>query len=83
MDKFDVHRTTGSNTAGTPYIVVVQATRYGGRGRCVVVLPHANDGDPNLTPVFQIEGREVFLDALRIMNADATVLGRHMAPLAR
>jgi hypothetical protein len=62
--------------------MVVQATLYDGRGRCVVILPHANDGDPNLTPAFQIEGREVFLDALRIMNGDATVLGRHMEPLA-
>jgi hypothetical protein len=45
-------------------------------------LRHANDGDPNLTLVIQFEGREGFLDALRIMNVVATVLGRHMEPIA-
>jgi toxin CcdB len=86
MAQFDVHRTTGRNTAGTPYIVVVQSTRYDRRGRRVVIplviLPPANDGDRNLTPVFNIEGHEVFLDALRIMNVDASVLGRHVGSLA-
>src|ERR1700688_2608241 len=86
MAQFDVHWTTGRNTAGTPYFVVVQSARYDSRDRRVVILlvtlPPANDGDRNLTPEFNIEGHEVYLDALRVMNVDATVLGQHVRSLA-
>jgi toxin CcdB len=86
MAQFDVHRTTGRNTAGTPYVVVVQSARYDRRGRRVVIplviLPPGNDGDQNLTPGFQIEGREVFLDALRILTVDAATLGQLVTSLA-
>jgi hypothetical protein len=86
MAQFDVHRTAGRNTAGTPYAVVVQSARHDRRGRRVVIplvlLPPGNDGDPNLTPGFQIEGREVFLDALRIMNVATAALGQRVASLA-
>ena len=39
MARFDVHAATGRNTAGTPYVVVVQSARYDRRpGRVVIPL---------------------------------------------
>ncbi len=86
MAQFDVHLTKGRNTGGTPYAVVVQSSRYDHRGRRVVIplviLPPGNDGDPGLTPGFHVDGREVFLDPLRILNVDAGALGRYVTSLA-
>jgi toxin CcdB len=86
MAQFDVHATTGRNTAGTPYVVVVQSARYDKRPTRVVIplvtLPANNAGDPELMLEFRIEGRIVFLNPLRILTVPATALGHKVASLA-
>jgi len=55
MAQFDVHATTGRNTAGTPYVVVVQSARYDRRPTRVVIpllpLPVNNTGPGPDAPV--------------------------------
>jgi toxin CcdB len=86
MAQFDVHATTGRNTAGTPYVVVVQSARYDRRPTRVVIplvpLPPNNSGDPELMPQFRIEGRTVFLNPLRMLTVPTTALGHKVASLA-
>ena len=86
MAQFDVHTTTGRNTAGTPYVVVVQSARYDRRPSRVVVplvtLPPDNAGDPDLMPEFHIEGRIVFLNPLRLLTVPTSALGDKVASLA-
>ncbi len=86
MAQFDIHVTTGRNTAGTPYVVVVQSARYNRRPTRVVIplvtLPVENAGDPDLMPEFRIEGRSVFLNPLRILTVPMSALGQQVASLA-
>lgn len=86
MAQFDVHATAGRNVAGTPYVVVVQSARYDRRpGRVViplVTLPADNTGDPDLIPRFEIEGRTVFLNPLRMLTVPTRALGPRVASLA-
>jgi toxin CcdB len=72
MARFDVHATTGRNSQGTPYVVVVQSSRFDQRpGRVViplVILDTRHRLDNALAPHVRIEGRKVYL-SLRISNA--------------
>ena len=86
MAQFDVHATSGRNAQGTPYVVVVQSSRFDGR-RSRVVIPlvvlDARRGlDNALTPHFRIEGRTVYLNPLGILTVPASALGRHVMSLA-
>jgi toxin CcdB len=86
MAQFDVHATTGRNTAGTPYVVVIQSARYDQRPTRVVVplitLPADNAGDRTLMPAFEVEGKTVFLNPLRALTVPTRALGRKVASLA-
>ena len=86
MAQFDVHATTGANSAATPYVVVVQSARYDRRPSRVVIplilLPGGVVPDPELAPEFQIEGRTVFLNALRMLTVPTKALGPKIASLA-
>ena len=86
MAQFDVHATTGRNTLGTPYVVVVQSSRFDRRpGRIVIpliVLDSPQRLDATLAPRFRIEGRTVFLNPLGILTVPVSALGRHVASLA-
>jgi toxin CcdB len=86
MAQFDVHATTGRNARGTPYVVVVQSTRFDQRpGRVVVplvILDSPQRLDTTLAPRFRIEGRTVYLNPLGILTVPASALGRHVASLA-
>jgi toxin CcdB len=86
MAQFDVHATTGRNARGTPYVVVVQSSRFDQRpGRVViplVVLDSPQRLDTTLAPRFRIEGRTVYLNPLGILTVPVSALGRHVASLA-
>jgi toxin CcdB len=86
MADFDVHATTGRNSRGTPYVVVVQSARFDQRlGRVVVplVVPDSPQRlDTTLKPRFRIEGRTVYLNPLGILTVPIAALGRHVASLA-
>lgn len=86
MAQFDVHATTGRNTHGTPYVVVVQSARYDRRpGRVVVplvALQSRGELDNDIAPRFRIEGRTVRLNPLGILTVPMTALGRHVTSLA-
>ncbi len=85
MAQFDVHATTGRNTAGTPFVVVVQSARYDGRpGRVVIplVVLSPRDLDKELAPPFRIAGRDVHLYPLGILSVPLAVLGRLVGSLA-
>lgn len=85
MAQFDVHATTGRNTAGTPFVVIVQSARYDGRSSRVViplvVLP-PRELDTDLVPSFRIERRDVHLNPLGILTVPTAALGRLVGPLA-
>ena len=86
MAQFDVHATSGRNSQGTPYIVVIQSSRFDRRpGRVViplVVLDAARGLDDELTPRFQIEGNTVYLNPLGMLTVPVAVLGRRVHSLA-
>jgi toxin CcdB len=86
MAQFDVHATTGRNARGTPYVVVVQSSRFDQRPSRVViplVLLNARHGlDNELAPRFRIEGRSVYLNPLGILTVPTSALGRHVVSLA-
>lgn len=86
MAQFDVHATTGRNAQGTPYVVIVQSSRFDERARRVVVplvlLEPGRGLDRELTPRFRIEGRHVYLNPLGILTVPLSALGRHVASLA-
>jgi toxin CcdB len=85
MAQFDVHAVTGRNAQGTPYVVVVQSSRYDDRPRRVViplvVLEQTRNLSSELTPKFKIEGREVWLNPLGIVTVPKSALGRCVASL--
>jgi toxin CcdB len=84
MAQFDVHATTGRNTAGTPFVVVVQSARYDGRASRVViplVVLSPRELDKELTPPFRIAGRDVHLNPLGILTVPLTALGRLVGSL--
>lgn len=86
MPQFDVHRNTGQNRASIPYVVVLQSQRFdASRTRLVAALrlaPAQSIADPDLTPKFRIEGREVLLDPLQIVAIQRRSLGRAVGSLA-
>jgi toxin CcdB len=86
MAQFDVHATTGRNSRGTPYVVVVQSSRFDQRPSRVViplvVLDSRHGLDSELAPRFRIEGRNVYLNPLGILTVPITALGRSAGSLA-
>ena len=85
MAQFDVHATTGRNSVGTPFVVVVQSARYDARASRVVIPlvvlpPRALDQD--LVPSFRIAGRDVHLNPLGILTVPIAALGRLVGSLA-
>jgi toxin CcdB len=85
MAQFDVHATTGRNTAGTPFVVVVQSARYDGRPSRVViplVVLSPREVDKELTPPLLIAGRHVHLNPLGILTVPLAALGRLVGSLA-
>ena len=86
MPQFDVHATTGRNSQGTPYIVVIQSSRFGQRPNRVViplvVLDARRGLDEELAPHFRIEGHRVYLNPLGILTVPRSALGRHVMSLA-
>lgn len=86
MAQFDVHATSGRNAQGTPYVVIVQSSRFDQRSSRVViplVVLHSPRGiDSGLAPQFRIEGRTVYLNPLGILTVPISALGRHVASLA-
>jgi toxin CcdB len=86
MPQFDVHRNTGARRADVPFLVVVQSRRFDAYRRRVVIplvtrsaLPAI---EPNLNPVFTIEGREVVLHPLDINALRKEQLGEQVGSLA-
>ena len=86
MAQFDVHATTGRNTQGTPYVVVVQSARFDERPSRVVIpllaLQTRAELDDDIAPRFRIEGRSVRLNPLGILTIPKVALGRHVTSLA-
>jgi toxin CcdB len=86
MPQFDVHATTGRNSQGTPYVVVVQSSRFDQRPSRVVIplvlLDTRHRLDNELAPHFRIEGRKVYLNPLGILTVPRSALGRHVVSLA-
>ena len=86
MAQFDVHVVAGRNARGTPYVVVVQSSRYDDRpGRVViplVLLDQTRGISTELTPRFRIEGKDVWLNPLGIVTVPKSALGRCVTSLA-
>jgi toxin CcdB len=86
MAHFDVHATIGRDARGTPYVVVVQSSRFDQRPSRVViplVVLNASRGlDNELAPRFRIEGRSVYLNPLGILTVPTSALGRLVGSLS-
>ena len=77
---------SAATPAGTPYVVVVQSSRFDQRPSRVViplVVLNASRGlDNELAPRFRIEGRSVYLNPLGILTVPTSALGRRVVSLA-
>lgn len=89
MSQFDVHRNTGKQRIGIPYVVVVQSSFYE-KARRRVVVPLAAMAEIGkiaslpaspVNPVFEIEGAEVVLNPLEIVSIPVEALGERVATL--
>lgn len=79
MSQFDVHRNTAGLRRTVPYVVTVQSKRFDAwRSRVIIPLVDRQAEppiDPELNPVFNIEGRPVVLHPLQIVAVRRNVLG--------
>lgn len=87
MAQFDVHRAPGRLRQDVPYVVVVQSGYYSATpNRLVIPLvraePLGSIRPPTHLPRFEIEGRDVILDPLRLQPVPRAVLGPVVASLA-
>ena len=85
MAQFDVHATLGWLRERTPYVVIIQSSRFQ-RSPTRLVAPLIFLREPleetELTPRFEMQGRTVFLDPLRIFAMPTNRLGQRIASLA-
>jgi toxin CcdB len=83
--QFDVHRNPGPQRAVIPYVVVVQSRRFDlARRRVVIpmVLRSAvADPEPQLNPIFEVEGRSVVLNPLHLVSISVDRLGERVTSL--
>lgn len=85
MAQFDVHRNRGAQREVVPYLVVVQTRRLEAYPRRLVApllcADALNATDPNLTPTFRVEGRDVVLNPLEMVSVPVAHLGEPVASL--
>ena len=87
MAQFDVHRNTGKQRDGIPYVVVVQSAIFDGYNRRVVV-PLVRESElgavahPRLNPRFNIQGETVALHPLQVVSVSKQALGAPVESLA-
>jgi toxin CcdB len=90
MAQFDVYRNPGKRTARAyPFLVVVQSDRWSVTGTRLVAplvlrsaMPMVEVAQHVLTPVFDINGREVFLNPFDVTPVPIDRLGKGVASLA-
>lgn len=86
MRQFDVFRNPGRSARDIPYLVVVQSSvhRHWAQ-RVVAPLAEARPGlrlERRVQPLFEVEGKEVFLNALDLTNVPATALRDYVTNLS-
>lgn len=90
MAQFDVYRNPGKRTARAyPFLVVVQSDRWSFKGTRLVAplvlrsaMPMVEVAQHVLTPVFDINGHEVFLNPFDVTPVPIDRLGKAVASLA-
>jgi toxin CcdB len=77
MAHFDVHATTGRNARGTPYVVVVQSSRFDQRpSRVVIPLAVLNASRGLGNENWHRGSGSVYLNPLGILTVPTSALGR-------
>jgi len=83
MAHFDVHATTGRNARGTPYVVVVQSSRFDQRpSRVVIPLAVLNASRGLDNENWHRGSGSVYLNPLGILTVPTSALGRRVVSLA-
>jgi toxin CcdB len=85
MAQFDIHRNTGPRKGEVPFVVVVQSRRLDQYSRRIVIplvaRSFVSSTEPNLNPIFEVDGREVVLHPLEIVSVAKDRLGERVGSL--
>jgi len=88
MARFDVYRNSGTHAEDTPYLLDVQSDLLHGLETRVVVPLRRRDRFPvvklpdNLTPAFEVEGIECFMETPKLAAVPLRLLKTPVASLA-
>jgi toxin CcdB len=91
VGQYDIHRNPGRKTARThPFLMVVQSDRWAGLDTRLVAplvlrstVPADEIAQSYLTPIFTIDGREVFLNPFDLTPVPVERLGPVVASFAQ